>query len=185
MGWIEPRFHRRNEVINIFKKKEKYHTLDRGLLAEAISIYSDEIDLEEMKYSKKNSYPSDSIQLNEHLKIKIDSAWHTSDSGIFMGFYCYLNYFVLQISTYVDKIKMATYNFQLDIKNNDELYRRWNCEEKNIIHYMPNQFIDLMNEWSNKIVSEFDENRNKKKEKEESNSKKKYDSEESILSKYK
>ena len=171
-------------MINIFKKKEKYHTLDRGLLAEAISIYSDEIDLEEMKYSKKNSYPSDSIQLDEHLKIKIDSAWHTSDSGVFMGFYCYLNYFILKISTYVDEIKMATYQFQLDIENNKELYRRWDCEEKEIFHCTPNQFIDLMNEWSNQIVSEFDENRNKKKGEEELKRKKKYDSEESILSKY-
>ena len=181
---INPRFHVRNEVINIFKKKEKYHTLDRGLLAEAISIYSDKIDLEEMKYSKKNSYPSDSIQLDEHLKIKIDSVWHTSSSDTFMGFYCYLNYFILKISTYVDGIKMATYQFQLNIKHDDELYRRWNCEEKEILHYMPNQFIDLMNKWSKQIVSDFDEKRNKKKEEKESNKKKKYDKEESILNKY-
>ena len=169
---------------NIFKKKEKYHTLDRGLLAEAISIYSDKIDLEKMKYAEKDSYPSDSIQLDKHLTIKIDSVWHTGDSGMFMGFYCYLNYFILKISTYVDEIKMATYQFQLDIENNEELYRRWDCEEKEIFHCMPNQFIDLMNEWSNQIVSEVDENRNKKKEKEGLNSKKKYDSEEGILNKY-
>lgn len=181
---MKPRFYRENEVRNIFKKKEKYHTLDRGLLAEAISIYSDKIDLEEMKYSKKNSYQSDSIQLDEHLKIKIDSAWHTRDSGMFMGFYYYLNYFILKISTYIDEIKMATYQFKLDIENNEELYRRWDCEEKEILHYIPNQFIDLMNKWSKQIVSDFDENRGKKKEEKELNKKKKYDNEESILSKY-
>ena len=137
-----------------------------------------------MKYSKKNSYPSDSIQLDEHLKIKIDSAWHTSSSDTFMGFYCYLNYFVLKISTYVDEIKMATYQFELNIKNNDELYRRWDCEKKEILHYMPNQFIDLMNKWSKQIVLDFDEKRSKKKEEKESNKKKKYDKEESILNKY-
>lgn len=137
-----------------------------------------------MKYAKKDSYPSDSIQLDEHLTIKIDSAWHTSDAGMFMGFYCYLNYFILKISTYVDKIKMATYQFQLDIENNEELYRRWDCEEKEIFHYMPNQFIDLMNEWSKQIVSEFDEKRNKKKEVTALNKKRKYDNEESILNKY-
>ena len=137
-----------------------------------------------MKYAEKDSYPSDSIQLDKHLTIKIDSAWHTSDSGMFMGFYCYLNYFILKISTYVDEIKMATYQFQLDIENNEELYRRWDCEEKEIFHCMPNQFIDLMNEWSNQIVSEFDEKINKKKEEKESNKKKKYNSEESILNKY-
>ena len=182
--YIEPRFYGRNEVINIFKKKEKYHTLDRGLLAEAISIYSDKIDLEKMKYAEKDSYPSDSIQLDKHLTIKIDSVWHTSDSGMFMGIYCYLNYFILKISTYVDEIKMATYQFQLDIENNEELYRRWDCEEKEIFHYMPNQFIDLMNEWSNQIVSEFDEKMNKKKEVAILNKKRKYDNEESILNKY-
>ena len=41
-----------------------------------------------------------------------------------------------------------------------------------------------MNEWSNQIVSEFDEKMNKKKEEKESNKKKKHDSEESILNKY-
>lgn len=171
-------------MIYIFKKKEKYHTLDRGLLAEAISIYSDKIDLEKMKYAGKNSYLSDSIRLNDHLTIKVDSAWHTGDSGVFMGFYCYLNYFILNISTYVDGIKMATYGFQLDIKDNEELYRRWECNEKEILHCMPNQFIDLMNEWSRQIVSEFDEKRNKKKEENELSKKKKYDNEESILNKY-
>ena len=169
----------------IFKKKEKYHTLDRGLLAEAISIYSKKINLEKMKYTKKNGYPSDSIQLGDHLIIKVDSVWYTTSSGTFMGFYCYLNYFILKISTYVDGIKMATYQFQLDIKNNEELYRKWNCEKKEIIHYMPNQFIDLMNEWSKQIVSEFDKERNKKKEENELNKKRKYDNEENILNKYK
>ena len=137
-----------------------------------------------MKYAEKDSYPSDSIQLDEHLKIKIDSVWHTSSSDTFMGFYCYLNYFVLKISTYVDEIKMATYQFELNIKNNDELYRRWDCEKKEILHYMPNQFIDLMNKWSKQIVLDFDEKRSKKKEEKESNKKKKYDKEESILNKY-
>ena len=79
---------------------------------------------------------------------------------------------------------MATYQFQLDIENNEELYRRWDCEEKEIFHYMPNQFIDLMNEWSNQIVSEFDEKMNKKKEVATLNQKRKYDNEESILNKY-
>ena len=65
-----------------------------------------------MKYAEKDSYPSDSIQLDEHLTIKIDSAWYTNDSGMYMGFYCYLNYFILKISTYVDEIKMATYQFE-------------------------------------------------------------------------
>ena len=52
------------------------------------------------------------------------------------------------------------------------------------MHYIPNQFIDLMNKWSKQIVSDFDENRGKKKEEKELNKKKKYDNEESILSKY-
>lgn len=168
----------------IFKKKEKPHILDRGLLAEAITIYSDKIDLEKMKYSKKNNYPEDSIKLDEHLIIKIDSAWHTMDSGVFMGFYYFLDYFILKISTYVDGIKMATYQFQLDIKDNKELYRRWECDEMEILHYMPNQFIDLMNEWSRHVVSGFDNERNLNRNMSELNKKKEYDNEESVLSKY-
>ena len=49
---------------------------------------------------------------------------------------------------------------------------------------MPNQFIDLMNEWSSQIVSEFDEKMNKKKEVATLNQKRKNDNEESILNKY-
>lgn len=181
---MKPRFLGRNEVIYIFKRKEKYYLLDRGLLAEAISIYSDKINLEKMKCAKVNYYPKDFIRLDEHLIIKVDSVWHTDNFGTCFGFYYRSNYFVLKISTYVDGIKMATYDFELDIKNNNEMYRRWECKEKEIFHCMPNQFIDLMNEWSKQIVSEFDEKRNKKKEVSVLNKKKKYDNEENVLSKY-
>ena len=133
------------------RKKEKPHILDRGLLAEAID--------------KKEKYPEDTISLNEHLTIKVESAWYSYDASWFGGFFIVIDYFMLKISTYVDDIKMADYEFQLDIKNNKELYRRWECKEKTIIHYMPNQFIDLINEWSKSIVSEFDEKRNKENKK--------------------
>lgn len=166
-----------------FKKKEKPHILDRGLLAEAITIYSNKIDLLDMKWKKKE-YPEDTICLNEHLTIKVDSAWYTYDASWFLGFYTIIDYFILKISTYVDGIKMASYQFQLDIKDNKELYRRWECEEKNIIHYMPNQFIDMMNEWSKSIVSEFNEKRDKKKVESEVSKMEKYNNEETVLNKY-
>lgn len=167
----------------MFKKKEKPHILDRGLLAEAITIYSNKIDLIDMKWKKKE-YPEDTICLNEHLTIKVDSAWYTYDASWFLGIYTVIDYFILKISTYVDGIKMASYQFQLDIENNKELYRRWECEEKNIIHYMPNQFINLMNEWSNHIVSEFNEKRDKERTESETNKMEKYNNEETVLNKY-
>lgn len=167
------------------KKKEKPHILDRGLLAEAITIYSDKIDLSDMKReNKKHQYPEDTICLNEHLTVKVDSAWYTSDNSWFMGCYCVLDYFSLNISTYVDGIKMASYKFCLDMKSNDEMYRRWECEEKEIVHYMPNQFIDFMNEWSNSIVLAFKERQNKENRKKEAIRQKRYSEEESILDKY-
>lgn len=135
-----------------------------------------------MQYDKNHS--KDSIRLNDHLIIEVESAWYTRSSGMFMGSYCYLNYFMMIISTHVDGIKMATYNFKLDIKDNHELYREWECEKKEIFHYMPNQFIDLMNKWSREIVSEFDEKRNEKKRLTTLKQKEKYDNEENILNKY-
>lgn len=169
-------------VIMIFKRKKKYHILDRGLLAEAISIYSDKINLEKEQYSKKNIYPEDTIRLNNHLTIKITNFWHTNSFDIVFGYY--LNYFVLNISTYVDGIKMAAYQFELNIKNNEELYRKWECKEKEIVHYMPNQFIDLMNEWSKQIVSKFEQDRIKIEKEEKLNKKTQYDREESMLNTY-
>lgn len=168
----------------LFKRKEKPHILDRELLAEAITICSNKIDLKKMKYSKEKEYPKDTIELNEHLKVKIDSVWYEYDADWFMGLFVVLDYFILQISTYVDGIKMASYEFELNIEHNDELYRKWRCKEKKIIHYMPNQFIDLINDWSKEIVFKFDNERNKRKMLSELNEIEKYNIEETLLNKY-
>lgn len=157
------------------KKKEKCHTLDRGLLAEAISIYSKKISLNRIDWGKFESI-NDVISLDDVLDIKIlyvDHHWGN-----------YAHCYSMGVETYVEGIKMASYRFRLDVRYDKELYRRWECTKKEIIHYMPNQFIDLMNDWSKQVVSEFDAKRNAQKNEQECSKKKKYDNEESILSKY-
>ena len=155
------------------KKKEKYHTLDRGLLAEAISIYLGSI-LFDNRQTVKHIHKI--IQLNDVLKIEISCIgyWHSS----------YSHSYSMNVHTYVENIPMADYRFRLDISENKEIYRRWKCSELKIMHYMPNQFIDLMNSWSRKIVSEFDEKRNNANKQKELSKRMKYDEEESILNKY-
>ena len=151
--------------------RKKYHTLDRGLLAEALSIYSGKITFDRQYHTI-----NETISLNDVLRIKIHLiSYHHGE---------YAHFYHMIVSTYVEDIKMAEYRFDLDLDANKELYRRWECKEKEIMHYMPNKFIDLMNEWSKKIVSDFKEEQNRIKQKRENSRQKKYNREEDILKKY-
>lgn len=155
------------------KKKEKYHTLDRGLLAEAITIYSDKIDL---RPTNKMQWIYEVIHLNDILEIRIPYIHHHLGA--------YAHYYSMNVETYVEGIQMAKYSFELDMSFSIEKYRKWTCEEKDIMHYMPNQFIDLMNEWSNKVVSEFTIKQKKIEHEKREFMKSIYDEEESVLDKY-
>jgi hypothetical protein len=153
---------------------KKYHILNRGLLAEAISIYSKNINFERTNGIR---HINETICLNDVLEIKIPYIHY------YYGKY-YAHYYSMLVKTYVEGILMAEYDFHLDIDSNSELYREWECEDKEIFHYMPNQFIDLMNDWSKQIVSDFNKERDAANQKKEDSKKRKYEREESVLAKY-
>lgn len=171
--------------MRLFKKKIIPRILNRGLLAEAITIYSQEINLENYLRSMSKKYPQDTIHLNEHLTITIDDIWHHYDvtPGIIAGIIS-IDCFHMSVSTHVDGIKMASYEFTLDIDVDHELYREWDCEKCDIIHRMPNQFVDLMNRWSKHTASTFNQRRKQKKLEFDLSMKEVYNREESILNKY-
>lgn len=153
------------------KKKIKYHTLDRGLLAEAISISS-----QPGFFAEREKTINETITLNDVLEIKIPVVhYHWGE---------YAHYYSMLVMTYVEGIKMAEYRFHLDIRDNKELYRRWECRDKVILHYMPNQFIDLMNEWSRQVVAEYERQQAEIKQKKEDAKKRIHDREEDVLKKY-
>jgi len=179
--------------MKLFHKKQKPSVLNRGRLAEAVSIAFNKIDLEEMRYTKKRldcfhllgtKNDENMISLNDHLKIEINNAYYTYDASLFCNSFIVLDYYCLNISTYVDDIKMANYRFELDIHHNENLYREWECKESNIVHAMPNQFIDLMNEWSENITSKMHEQIQEENNKKQLDKQKRYDDEEEILEKY-
>ena len=154
--------------------KKRYHTLNRGLFAEAISIYSKQINLSEVK---GREYIDEIISLNDVLKVKVNYVSYHYQSN-------FVDCYRLDVATYVEDIQMAKYNFRLDVSSNKELYREWECREKEIIHYMPNQFIDLMNDWSRRVVSEHNKKEEAKERAKEYAKRRKYNREEDVLSKY-
>lgn len=172
--------------MQLFKRKDKRYMLKYGLIAEAITIYSDKIDLESLKYNK--IHPSDIININEHLKIEVDNVWHTHvfERVVLAGFgtWCHLDYYTMNIKIYVDNVEISTHQFKLDIKYDNELYREWSCEEENIIHVIPNQFAKSLNEWCEHIIRDFNKKRYMVNDKQRSYAQIKYDGEETVLSKY-
>ena len=154
------------------KKKEVVQennlVLEKELLAEAITIYCEEIDLLKLKSEywrsgekKQRPYcsPKEKIHLNEHLFIKIDYLSYTYDNSLIGLKYLIMNEFEMFLSIYVDDIHLSNYMFELDLKENSDIYRPWECLRENIIHDIPKQFIVLMNDWSRKVVNEFEEKR--------------------------
>ena len=86
----------------MFFKRKKLRVLERGMLAEAITIYSDKIKLEEMKYYRTNWLQRDIIKLNKHLAIKIDSVWCSYDAPeYFQEIFLFIkDIYFLEISIY-------------------------------------------------------------------------------------
>jgi len=161
--------------MNLFKKKKaKYHKLDRGLLAEAITIYSNNIDLKSV--CNCVSHVNEAIRLNDVLVLKIPYLHHHLGA--------YSHFYSMEVKTYVEGIQMAEYQFELDMGLDSRIYRRWDCSNKKIIHYMPNQFIDLMNDWSNKVVTEFHTKQTQKMSAQEKAAQQVYSNEEKVLDKY-
>ena len=79
---------------------------------------------------------------------------------------------------------MSSYHFKLDTTENKEFYREWECKKEEINHCMPNQFIDVMNEWSKKIICSFEDKRNIEKNERDRKRREKYNNEEKILNQY-
>lgn len=155
--------------------KEKYHKLNRENLANAISVYAKRI----------NTAPGiDSVNVHEVIilskVLKLNVFFSKSTL-------CDKTYFSMNITTYVEDIRMAEYAFDLCSSSHPsphDFHTKWGCRNVEIIHYMPNQFIDLMNNWSKEIVSEYEKEHNEVLRKKEDSAKRNHDKEESILSKY-
>lgn len=161
----------------LFMKRKEAPQLNAGLLAEALSIHSDNINLRKMQMDNESSFfLGEEIKLNEHLNVTIDNIYFINDTDTILWYY----YFKLYITIYVDDIKMGTYECKLDLAKNDMLYRKWDCEDKDIIHAMPKQFITYINEWSNHIISSFEN----EKEAIELKKEQEWEKEEEILSQY-
>lgn len=167
------------DIINSQPKTEgDVHTLDRGLLAEAISICSDKIS-SALKKISPDSYCSvgETICLNEILKIEVMALSYVS----------YSRQFKLYFRTYVKNIEMAEYCCILDLWEkmyDPERFRRWDRCTEEIFHTMPDRFVKLMNDWSRQSVSKFDKKRRRRNNRAEEEKKEVWNREEAVLNRY-
>lgn len=148
-------------------KKIRTPKLNREQFAEAVGFHLKDIPLISSKSSTLNIEKT-TFEIDEHLTIE---AWWFDNSEF------------LHIVTYIDEIEMANYLF-VHTSNIDSKYS-WICREAKIIHYMPNQFIELMNNWSENFILDFKEKQDKIEKINEKIKKKKYDDEEEILKNFK
>lgn len=163
------------------KKKEpklQYHELNRSRFAMALILISKELreDLETGK--TRSTSDTINIKVSDNIKVKIDYACHPS--GYSKEFCC---------STYVEApqnkesltqdIKMAQYEFR---SYNADIRQPWRCSSAKIIHKMPNQFIDQMNDWSLKIVSAYEAEHQQRLTAKQEKEQAQYDKEEAYLS---
>lgn len=148
-------------------KKNKYIEVNQGRLAQAISIVSDNINMEKDYYSfKLSDYDNvDTIEINEDIKICIDRYSYKEKGGFMYGFHYYVNYFVLKLSTFIGDVCVNSYTLRLDMKEDNNIYRDWFLENKEIYHPIPNEIAKIINDWSQNITDKkYQEINNREKE---------------------
>lgn len=168
----------------MFFNNKKAVGLVHGQLAQAITVKS-KLDFKKDKdlYMDKkiNWFIEDRIDMDEHISFAIKHVYYTNNLSIFMGTYCYLHYYSMSVSTYIDNIKVNNYDFQLDMKRNKNFWRCWELKDKKIIHRLPNEIIKKINDWSEEVVRQKHKELKAIKEKKEEKNKHKLKSEEEKL----
>ena len=136
--------------MNLFSRRRKpAPVLDEERLAEAIAFSS--LDLEAIKnktlFTRESAY---NLKLGDHLCLAGNCRFFKSSQTDYPSSYS------LMLETYVDNIHMADYQFKIyiDVPSWRDFNEEWECKKLNIIHEMPEQFIELMNTWSSQVLEE-------------------------------
>lgn len=164
----------------MFFNKKKAVGLVHGQLAQALAIKSKldfEKDNKSYRDEKINWFIEDRIDIDEHISFAIEHVYYTNE----FSYNSYLHYYEMSVSTYVDSIEVNNYQFHLDMKRNNNFWRGWGLESKEIIHRLPNEIVKKINDWSEEVVRQKHKELKALQEKKEAKNKHKLKSEEEKL----
>jgi len=114
-------------------------------LPEAITIASKDIDLEHIYDG--GPHISSTLIIEEDFSIQVNSIWHAQSFNSFGWSPVRLNYYHMNFAIYIADIKVAEYEYELDLCNNEKLYRPWKCKNKTISHQLPPDHLQYLNVW--------------------------------------
>ena len=164
----------------LFKKKKEIKEtvvipkLDRGFLAESISIYLDIFKKCIIDYKRIE----ETIPLNDSLRLEIHDVYREC-------FLSQLRYY-MSVDIFIENIFIETCKFVLYVgyRYSSEKYRKWDCTEIKSSHHIPHSVVHALNDWSSQVFSNFINEKHKKQREAEVVRRQEYEREEAILSKY-
>lgn len=174
----------KGKIKNMIIKKLKF-----ALLAEAISIYDKDNNLEPKNHFNINNYEEDFSYIDAYKNsIKIDEKITLNFTLTYKDeFSAFINKkeYIMDLFIYLETVQMAQYTFKLDLLENKEIYRPWDCVFYVIKHPFPDKALETINNWTDSII--YDHEMKIKKEAEEHYKQKllQYEKEEEIINKYK
>lgn len=166
--------------LDYYKKRPDNYDIgiNSGLIAEAISIVSEKIDLDKDQCCDKTYHINEKILIDDNVYLFLYSYRHViayMNAGLLST---YQNDFRMGFYTVVGNTKMADYNVLLDNKSKEPLYREWELEYKVIHHYLPSFIAIIINDWAKNIVSIKHEELQKENDRRKDSLKKRWDEEE-------
>ena len=151
-----------NKFIKIKRKIKNMiiRKLKSALLAEAISIYDKDNNLEPESHFNIDNYEEDfsyidayknSIKIDEKIKLNYTLTYRDEFSAFINK-----KEYVMDLFIYVENVQMAQYSFKLDLLENKEIYRPWNCIFYVINHPFPDKVLEIINNWTDSVIYDYE-----------------------------